>query len=555
MKTQAMLRQEALLIMLVCRLMIPAPASAQGAQPGNGLAPMTVGPAAIEWRPGAEYERAVLTVSRPSGSVLRRVFSVGSIPSLDLRDRQGNRLPDGRYTYELRIFPPVDKELRNKIEAARAADDEAVVTQLQEIGEIPHAIVQSGYFSIRDGSFVTPGLPEAQNPHPKKSATETGLTSISSKDVVANDDLIGVGNSCIGINCANGESFGSDTLRLKADTLRIKFLDTSTAAGFPTNDWQLTANDSTSGGAEKFSIDDVTGVKTPFTILAGAPNNSLFVNASGKVGVRTATPAQDVHIISGNTPAVRMEQDGSGGLTPRAWDLAGNEVGFSVKDVTNGSAVPFRVRAGAPTSSVEVAANGNVGIGTASPAAALDVSRSTGALALVLRLANNKGIQVLFDRTDAGAFDWQMSNFSTSFQVSIPGSATPQFNLDSNGNLTIGGTQYLTGSSRELKENFIPVDGVEILRRLADMPLTEWNAKVDPMQRHIGPVAEDWWATFGLGPDDQHVSMTDVGGVALAAIKGLNAELKDKDRKIAELEERIEILERLLQPQPKVEGK
>jgi hypothetical protein len=53
----------------------------------------------------------------------------------------------------------------------------------------------------------------------------------------------------------------------------MKNLNTSTSAGFPANDWQLTANDSASGGANKFSIVDITGSKVPFTITAGAPTN------------------------------------------------------------------------------------------------------------------------------------------------------------------------------------------------------------------------------------------------------------------------------------------
>jgi len=187
-----------------------------------------------------------------------------------------------------------------------------------------------------------------------------------------------------------------------------------------------------------------------------------------------------------------------------------------------------------------------VGIGTASPAAALDVSRSTGALATLARFSNNKGIQILYDRTDAGANDWQTSNFSATFQISIPGSSPAQFILASNGDLTIGGTQYLTGSSRDLKENFVPVDGIKILQHLVDMPLTEWNAKADPSQRHIGPVAEDWWATFRLGPDDKHVSPIDIGGVALAAIKGLHQIVAAKDAEVAALrEENAKLAQRL----------
>ncbi|MBP7587221.1 MAG: hypothetical protein KBA72_04670, partial [Thermoanaerobaculia bacterium] len=279
-------------------------------------------------------------------------------------------------------------------------------------------------------------------------------------------------------------------------------------------------------------------------VTAGAPTNSVFVGSNGKVGFRTATPVLDLHVNTGDTPALRLEQNGSSGFTPQTWDVAGNEANFFVRDVTGGSRLPLRIRPGAPTSSIDISAAGNVGIGTASPTAALDVVRSSGAVATMARFSNNSGVQTLFDRTDVGANDWQMSNFNVTFQISVPGSATPQVSINANGNMTIGGTQYLTGSSRSIKENFAQVDGRDILRRLTAMPLTSWNAIGDPAQRHIGPIAEDWWATFGLGPDDKHVGMTDLGGVALAAIKGLSEEVEARDERLQAQDERLRALER-----------
>ncbi len=59
---------------------------------------------------------------------------------------------------------------------------------------------------------------------------------------------------------------------------------------FPTGDWQLTANDSASGGADKFSIEDITNSKVPFTVTGNAASNSIFVDATGRVGFRTRHP-------------------------------------------------------------------------------------------------------------------------------------------------------------------------------------------------------------------------------------------------------------------------
>ena len=68
-----------------------------------------------------------------------------------------------------------------------------------------------------------------------------------------------------------------------------------------------------------------------------------------------------------NTPAIRLEQNNSGGFTAQTWDIGGNEANFFVRDLTGGSKLSFRIRPGAPSSSLDIAANGNVGIGTGSP--------------------------------------------------------------------------------------------------------------------------------------------------------------------------------------------
>src|SRR4029079_7482768 len=110
-----------------------------------------------------------------------------------------------------------------------------------------------------------------------------------------------------------------------------------------------------------------------FEVDAGAPANALKVSSTGRVGVRTATPVLDLHITSSDTPAHRLEQTNAGGFTAQTWDIAGNEANFFVRDVTGGSRLPFRIRPGAPTSSIDISATGNVGIGTASPDTKLSV--------------------------------------------------------------------------------------------------------------------------------------------------------------------------------------
>jgi hypothetical protein len=186
-------------------------------------------------------------------------------------------------------------------------------------------------------------------------------------DTVIPDDLIVQGSACVGLDCVDGESFGFDTIRLKENNTRIRFDDTSTSPGFPNNDWQLTANDSASGGLNKFSIENTTVATVPFTIVGSAPTNSLFVDSSGRLGIKTAVPGLNIHISTGDTPAQRFEQTSASGFTAQTWDIGANEANFFVRDLTGGSRLPFRIRPGAPTSSLDINASGNVGIGTASP--------------------------------------------------------------------------------------------------------------------------------------------------------------------------------------------
>ena len=110
--------------------------------------------------------------------------------------------------------------------------------------------------------------------------------------------------------------------------------------------------------------------------------------------------------------------------------------------------------------------------------------------------------------------------------------------------LTLGGV-WQNNSDRNAKENFAPVDGKEVLARLAEMDVTRWNYKTEGQAvRHIGPTAQDFYAAFGLGNSDTGIGTIDADGVALAAIKGLHELLKGKDAEIAAQQEEIAALQK-----------
>jgi hypothetical protein len=361
------------------------PAAAQD----SAIAQITTGAATVEWLPvTAGYDRLVLTVTGPQGLVLQREFAAGATPAISLFDAKGQRLADGRYAYELRIVPNLAPGVRERLAAARAAGDDAAIERIQR--RLPKAAVQSGAFAIADGALVTTGGTETRpgTGGGVQSAAKPGLSNITLADQVIPDDLIVQGSGCFGFDCVNNESFGFDTIRLKENNLRIKFEDTSTGT-FPANDWQLTANDSASGGSNKFSIEDITGSRVPFTVTAGAATNSLFIDSTGRVGFRTSTPVLDLHVNTSNTPALRLEQNSSGGFTAQTWDIGANEANFFVRDVTGGSRLSFRIRPGAPTSSIDISSDGDVGIGTASPSEKLHILESGDANTITLTQNTN----------------------------------------------------------------------------------------------------------------------------------------------------------------------
>jgi hypothetical protein len=102
-------------------------------------------------------------------------------------------------------------------------------------------------------------------------------------------------------------------------------------------------------------------------------------------------------------------------------------------------------------------------------------------------------------------------------------------------------------SDRNLKENIAPIDGKEVLTRLAGIPVSSWNYKSQgPSIRHIGPMAQDFQAAFSVGESDRFINMVDSGGVALASIQGLYSILQEKDKEIRSLKnENLELKEEI----------
>lgn len=532
-----------------------------------------IAPDEIMWVPPVDSPMSYLSVRDPSGAVAQYEFAGGEFPYMNV-----GGLSDGLYVYEVKASPPLDNAsiaAMNEI-----ADDpdlrESMAQQLVDSGYVSDdPIAQSGSFTVASGAIL-PGDSLS------KAALATSDQDVPSatKDQVILDDLIVDGSACIGMDCVNGESFGFDTIRLKENNLRIRFVDTSSTSSFPSRDWQLTANDSSNGGANKFSIDDIDGGRTPFTIEAGAPSHSLYVDDNGRLGLGTSTPVVDIHVKDGNTPTLRLEQDGSSGFTPQTWDVAGNEANFFIRDATNGSTLPFRIFPGAPSNALNIeASTGDVGLGTTSPDAKLDVIGGgvyirptddgmaplaeldvTSTMTTIARFESDKvdaDLEIESTAADGSPkirlvspqITWTFGTragagpFVFSTGPSLGANVAMRFNqvtleVTVPNNLDVQGT-FTNSSDKNLKDAIEPVDTGEVLQQVIDMPISTWNfKKEDESIRHLGPMAQDFMTAFGLGKDERKIAAIDADGVSLAAIQGLNAkliaEIDKKDVMIAE---------------------
>jgi hypothetical protein len=113
-----------------------------------------------------------------------------------------------------------------------------------------------------------------------------------------------------------------------------------------------------------------------------------------------------------------------------------------------------------------------------------------------------------------------------------------------------------------MKTGVVALDDAAILAKVAALPVSEWSYTSERGVRHVGPMAQDFYAAFGVGEDDRHITSIDEDGVALAAIKALHAEnrelrqengglrarLSRQDARLAALEREVAALARARQP-------
>jgi hypothetical protein len=160
--------------------------------------------------------------------------------------------------------------------------------------------------------------------------------------------------------------------------------------------------------------------------------------------------------------------------------------------------------------------------------------------------ATNQGVFVWGDSIDA---DITSTNANS---VTMRGSGGYRLFTDTNATtgafLAAGSGSWTSMSDRNAKENLRAADAREVLEKVVALPVQTWNYKSqDASIRHIGPMAQDFKAAFGVGESDTGIATVDADGVALVAIQGLNQKLEETRAENEALKQRLAQLEQAIE--------
>lgn len=244
-------------------------------------------------------------------------------------------------------------------------------------------------------------------------------------------------------------------------------------------------------------------------------------------------------------PRVRLEQDTSLGRPPYTWDFGGDDREFFVIDLT-GFRIPVRIATGIPSGEGPLgfeAVTGDLAVGAdfpplcplhlwhpeggESPQLLVEEASATVAARNLVRVRNNGPSNIAFSSSFNPVWAAGSGDNGSFFIRTID---APALELSQAGNLTLAGvlTQL---SDRGAKQDIEALDVGSVLDKVRALPLATWSYEGD-RARHVGPMAQDFAAAFGLGSDDRHVAPSDLAGVGLAAVQAIRAELQGVDARL-----------------------
>lgn len=107
------------------------------------------------------------------------------------------------------------------------------------------------------------------------------------------------------------------------------------------------------------------------------------------------------------------------------------------------------------------------------------------------------------------------------------------------------GCAPLCASDRDMKHAITPIDEALVLSKFETLPISTWTYNSDGDDvKHLGPMAQDFRAAFGLGVSDKNYDPIDAHGVQMAAIKAMLFRIQQLEKENDALEKRLEKLEK-----------
>ena len=325
-------------------------------------------------------------------------------------------------------------------------------------------------------------------------------------------------------------------------------------------------------GAHGVSVGSAAGIGV---LVGSAAGNGVHVISTGGDGVLVESAGGDgVHVSSAGVDGLRVQTTGRDGVRVDSAD----ENGVLVESAgDNGVRVDFAVNIGVLVNSageegVLVSTAGEDGVEAESASVGHYGGRFTNSAsggpglyaeggsdsAADITLGSVDG-RIISDPLFTGSDIYLITNDAIIFQLdndnNEPGdfvvkdsAGTNVLGLSESGNLTIAGT-LTENSDIHAKTDIASADTSEILELLMGVPISTWRYQDSPDALHLGPMAQDFFAAFGLGDTDTGISTIDRDGVALAAIQGLYQLVEEKDATIAEQRQQLTEQQRLLSDQ------
>jgi hypothetical protein len=463
--------------------------------------------------------------------------------------------------------------------------------QLTSIGNT-NGSASYNFFIGSSGNSTTTGSDNIANGYGALSLNTSGGGNVADGDGALEFNTSGFDNTAIGVGALTFNTNGNYNTAIGAAAL---FENTSgsnnTANGSDALYFNMSGSANTAVGFDALYANTngydntANGYEALFSNQNGYENtaygyNALYGNTSGYLNVAVGQDSMKLNMVGYENVAVghlalgnntndselvaigyhALENDNAYGLGSTGYSGENTAVGFEALQADNLGADNTAVGYIALLNNTYGAWNTAYGVYALYSTTNGDFDLAIGAGALMNMMTGNDDIGIGYN-----AGNYLTSGYDDIY-IGNQGSGA-NFSNTENGVIRIGDTQtatYLAGtvfangmaltSDRNAKENFKPVDNQAVLAKVASLPVTEWNYKTDQAGvQHIGPMAQDFQAAFGLdGKDDKHISVVDEGGVALAAIQGLNQKLQDElnreDAENAKLKQQNDLLaERLNQ--------